>query len=155
MSFDINKFQNAKFEQRIESVKMEVLKDFFDPKDDPVFKVRNLTGEEVGLVNLAVQKNKNVSAILDGLLSNVAREQVEAIKQTIGASTDNRAPDDIARRLEVIQLGSIDPKIDLILAKKLCTNFPIEFYDLTNTILRLTGLGSELGKSKPSGKTQK
>ncbi|MFW9899903.1 MAG: hypothetical protein ACFFDY_01290 [Candidatus Thorarchaeota archaeon] len=154
MGFDVNKFQNAKFIERIESVKMEVLRDYFDPKEDPIFKVRNLTGEELGRVNQAVQKNKNVAAILDGLLSNIDRDKIEAIKQTIGTS-DAKVPDDIARRLEMIQLGSVDPKVDLSLAKKLCRCFPIEFYDLTNAITRLTGLGSELGKAKPSGKTQK
>lgn len=153
MSFDINKFQNAKFIERIESVKIEVLKDYFGPKEDPIFKVRNLTGEELGRVNQAIQKHKNTSAILDGLLSNVSKEQIEAIKQTIG-STD-KTPDDIARRIEMLILGSVEPKIDLTLAKRICQFFPIEFYDLTNTITRLTGLGSELGKSKPSGKTQK
>ena len=153
MSFDVNKFQNAKFTQRTEDVKLEALKDFFDKKDQPVFKVRNLTGEELGRVNQAVQKHKNTAAVLDGLLSNIAKEQIEALKQTLG-STD-KTPDDIARRLEMLTLGCIEPKLDMQLCVKLCKYFPIEFYDLTNTITRLTGLGSELGKLKPSGKTPK
>lgn len=153
MSFDVNKFSGSQFKQRTEDVKVEALKEFFGKKDKPIFKVRNLTGEELGRVNQAVSKNRNVAAILDGLLSNVDKEKIEAIKSSIGA--DSKIPDDIARRLEMIQLGCVDPKIDLSLAKKLCTNYPIEFYDITNTITRLTGLGSELGKARPSGRTPK
>jgi hypothetical protein len=153
MGFNVNKFQNTKYIPRIEAVKVESLKEFFGPKEKPVFKVRNLTGEELGKVNQAVQKNKNIAAVLDGLLSNVNKEKIEAIKSSIGA--DDRVPDDIARRLEMLQLGCVEPRVDLSLAKKLCTNYPIEFYDITNTITRLTGLGSELGKAKPSGKIRK
>ena len=153
MGFDVNKFQNAKFIQRTEDVKVDALKMFFGPKEEPIFKVRNLTGEELGRVNQAIQRHKNTAAILDGLLSNINKEQIEAIKQSLG-STD-KTPDDIARRLEMLSLGCIDPKLDIQACVKLCKCFPIEFYDLTNTITRLTGLGSELGKSKPSGKTQK
>lgn len=153
MSFDVKKFQNTKFIQRTEDVKVEALKSFFDEKEQPVFKVRNLSGEELGRVNQAVQKHKNTAAILDGLLSNIDKEKIEAIKASLG-STD-KTPDDIARRLEMLILGCVDPKLDMQACVKLCKFFPIEFYDLTNTITRLTGLGSELGKPKPSGKTKK
>lgn len=153
MSFDVNKFQNAHYVQRTEDVPVDALKIFFGPKDKPVFRVRNLTGEELGRVNQAIQRHKKTAAILEGLLSNVNKEQIESIKKSIGSSDD--VPDDIARRIEMLILGSIDPKIDLTFAKKLCRCFPIEFYEITNAITRLTGLGSELGKAKPSGKTKK
>ena len=153
MGFDVNKFKNAQFIQRTEDVKVDMLKEFFEEKDKPIFTVRNLTGEELGRVNTAVQKNRNVAAILDGLLSNVAKEKIQAIKESIGS--DEKVPDDIARRLEMIQMGTVEPVVTLDIAKKLCRNYPIEFYDITNTITKLTGLGSELGKAKSSGKTPK
>lgn len=153
MSFDVKKFQNAKFIQRTEDVKVEALKSFFGEKEQPVFKVRNLSGEELGRVNQAVQKHKDIAKHLDGLLSGNAKEQIEVIKESLGLT--DKTPADIARRLEMLQLGCIEPKLDIQTCVKLCTYFPIEFYDLTNTITRLTGLGSELGKPKPFGKTKK
>lgn len=151
MGFDVNKFQNAQFIERVDYVEVKALKDFFGPKEKMLFKVRNLSGEELGRVNQAIQRHKNTAAILDGLLSNVDKEKIEAIKASLG-STD-KTPDDIARRIEMLSLGCVDPKLDMQACVKLCKFFPIEFYDLTNTITRLTGLGSELGKPKPSGKT--
>jgi len=51
-----------------------------------------------------------------------------------------------------ILLGQVG---DVPLALAVSTNYPIEFYEITNAITKLTGLGSELGKAKSSGKTPK
>jgi hypothetical protein len=62
-------------------------------------------------------------------------------------------PDDVAKRIEHLVLGSVDPVCTPDLAVRLCETYPVEFYQLTTKILELTGKGQEPGKSKRSGKT--
>lgn len=129
-----------------------------DPKKNPdwkppVWKVRGLTGVEVARSNEAMDKNKNIAAILQGLIAANAQEKVDAVKKLIGI--DEKVPNDIAKRIELLILGSIDPAVDTELAVKICRVYPIEFYEITNKILSLTGRGHVPGKRKASGETRK
>jgi len=147
--FDLKKFRNAKFEARFEDVPVPDLKEFFgEGAEAPAWRVRGLTGHELGKVNEAAERNRNVSAILEALLSNSADDKAEAVKKLVGL--DDAVPHDIARRLEMLSLGSVDPEMDLELAVKLCTHFPIEFFALTNAITKLTGQGAEIKKKQNS-----
>ena len=60
-------------------------------------------------------------------------------------------PDEIARRVEQLKIGSVSPKFDQMQAVKFFEVFPVEAYMVTNTINRLTGKGKLPGESKPSG----
>lgn len=147
--FDLKKFRNAKFEPRFEDVPVPDLKDFFgEGAEAPVWRVRGLTGHELGKVNEAAERNRNVAAILEALLSTSSDDKAEAVKKLVGL--DDSVPQDIARRLEMLALGSVDPEADLELAVKLCTHFPIEFFSLTNAITKLTGQGAEIKKKRNS-----
>lgn len=150
MSFDSKAFMKAKFEPRIEDVPVPDLKDFFGNGAALVWKVRGLTGHELGRVNEAKDRNRNIEAILEALVSEKAEEKKEAVKQLIGL--DSSTPADIVRRLEMLAIGSVDPEIDPEVAVKLCTYFPVEFLLLTNAITRLTGQGAQVKKKPtPSG----
>jgi len=147
MTFDKKRFMKTSFEPRIKKVPVPDLKDFFIEGAEPVWSVRNLSGHELGKVNEAAQRNKTISAILDGIISADAKDKVDAIKASIGL--DDNTPDDIARRLDLLAIGSVDPEIDHEMAVRLCTYYPIEFYQLTNEITTLTGQGAQI-KKKPS-----
>ncbi|SEM75277.1 hypothetical protein SAMN04489760_14221 [Syntrophus gentianae] len=146
--FDLRKFRNAKFEPRTEDVSVPDLKGFFEEGAEPLWKVRNLTGHELGKVNEAADRNKSVAAILEGLVSCSAEDKAEAVKRLVGLGDET--PNDVARRLEMLALGSVDPQIDHETAVRLCTHFPIEFYSLTAIITKLTGFGSEIKKKQSS-----
>jgi len=143
MGFDTTKFMGTKFRQREEQVDVPDLEMFF-PKDEPAkWVVRGMTGNELAECNIAVERNKNIKAILEGVASNRPDKIKEAISQISGG--DN-VPDDIVKRVTMLTLGSVDPKIDESTAVQLCAVYPVEFYNLTTAILRLTGLGQEPGK---------
>jgi hypothetical protein len=144
MTFDKKRFMKTEFVPRIEKVPVPDLKEFFEEGAEPVWSVRNLSGHELGKVNEAAQRNKTIGAILDGIISTDAKEKVNAIKASLGL--DDNTPDDIARRLDLLAIGSVDPEIDHEMAVKVCTYYPIEFYQLTNAITKLTGQGAQVKK---------
>jgi hypothetical protein len=146
VSFDKKKFMKTTFEPRIEKVPVPDLKEFFEEGAELVWSVRNLSGHELGKVNEAAQRNKAIGAILDGIISGDAKDKVDAIKASIGL--DSNTPDDIARRIDMLTTGSVDPVIDQEMAVKICTYYPIEFYTLTNAITRLTGQGAQVKKKQ-------
>jgi hypothetical protein len=154
MAFDKKRFLKTSFESRSEAVPVPDLKDYFEEGTDPVWIVRGLTGHELGKVNEAEERNRNLIAIVDALVSARVQDKAEGIKKLIGL--DNTTPSDIAKRLEMLVIGSVDPSIDLELSVKLCTNFPVEFLQLTNTITKLTGQGAQVKKKQSgSGRIQK
>ena len=146
MGFDLKKFQTTSFSPRTEAVAVPDLKAFFPKKEKAVWKVRGLTGQELGIVNETVQRNKKLTAILEGLISNKSTENAAAIKKLIGADGD--VVEDVAKRLEIFRLGSVAPEVDMPDAVKFCTVWPIEFAMITTAIYKLTGQGSE-AKKKP------
>jgi hypothetical protein len=152
MAFNEKKFMNTNFTPRTQDVKVPDMKDFFDPDTDPVFRVRGLTGNELARVHEAVDKHRNISGLISGLLSSKSPEKIDSIRAALGITDD--VPSEIARRLEMITTGSVDPKITLEVAVKISETYPIEFYEITTAISQLTGQGQIAGKPKPSGETK-
>lgn len=148
MSFDERKFSKAKLEPRFAFVPVPDLKMFFKEDSEPRWKVRGLSGIELGKVNEAAKKNEAVSAILSGLLSPAAPDKVEALKKAIGINDD--VPYDVVRRIEMLAIGSVDPEVSRETIVRLCENFPVEFMELTNMITKITGKGAEIKLQAPS-----
>jgi len=146
MPFDAKKFLKTKWTARAEEVPVPDLAAFFPDGAKPVWKVRGLTGQELGRANEAAERMKNVAAILEGLASGAAKEQTEALKDLLGVG--GQTPQDIAKRLEHLVIGSVDPKCTPDLAVRLCETFPVEFFQITNRIVQLTGQGQLPGNSR-------
>lgn len=142
MAFNLEKFDATSFAVRTKSLPVPSLQHWFDEDEEAVWEIRNLTASELATANAAQQKNANVAIILEALSGSDKTEKVEELRTALGISTD--VPGEIAKRLEMIVLGSINPKIPLNLAVKLAEHFPIEFYTITNEITQLTGMGSEI-----------
>ena len=153
MPFDTKKFLQAKFTAREEIIPVPDMVDFFPKGEKPEWKVRGMEGVEVARSNEAMDKNKNIAAILEGLISSGTREKIDSVKALIGV--DEKVPNEIAKRIEMLIIGSIDPKVDTELAVKICRVYPIEFYTITNKITVLTGKGHVPGKPKASGEIKK
>jgi hypothetical protein len=151
MPFDAKKFNKTKFTHRTEDVPVPDLKEFFPEGEPAVWKVRGLTGQELGRANEAADRNKSIAAILAGLTSGAEKEITEAVKDLVGVG--GQTPADISKRLEHLCLGSVEPVCTHELAVRLCETFPVEFFQITNAIVRLTGQGQMPGKVQPSGKT--
>lgn len=151
MAFNTQKFMAAQFQPRIEEIHVPALGDWFDdPANDAyLWKVRGQTANEVARATDASEKHKNLDAIIKAISSN--QNQIVELKKAIGVETDTPAA--IIKRLEQLVQCSVDPVITLDVAVKLAETRPIEFYQLTNEILRLTGLGMDVKKPKASGET--
>ncbi|MDF1577674.1 MAG: hypothetical protein P1P81_04420 [Desulfobulbales bacterium] len=156
MEFDRKKFEQARFEPRTEEVPVPDLAGFFSglaKKEVPGWKVRGLTGPELGQCNEAAENNRKIGAILEGLVGQSSKEIKAAIKELTG--NGEAVPQDIAKRLSMLVIGSVDPAVDRPLAVRLCEYYPIEFFQLTNKITTLTGQGHMPGKPPGSGKAKK
>jgi hypothetical protein len=153
MSFDAKRFKNAKFSPRTEEVPAPELADFFADPAAAVFTIRGLSGVESGRCNEAAERNRNRAAIAEGIASGQAPEITAAVKELLGAG--DQVPQDIAKRIEILILGAVEPQVDKELALKICRVYPLTFFDLTSRILQLTGRGHVPGKPPGSGKAKK
>lgn len=151
--FDNKKFLQVQFLPREYTVSVPDMKEFFPEGEKPEWKVRGLTGVELGRANEAVSRNKDIKAMLEGLVSQSSQEKIDSVKQLVGV--DEKVPNDVAKRVELFIMGSIEPQVDTELAIKICTVFPVEFFEITNKITVLTGQGHVPGKQKPSTQIQK
>lgn len=146
MTFKSNDFSRAKLEQRTSTVKVAELKDWFEDGADPLFKVRGLTGEEFYRVREATARRVDLQAIATRILSGEGQAMAEAIEEFYGA-----VPDELARRVEILLFGCVEPQLDRSMALKLFQNFPSTAHTIAEEILRATGEGSIVGESKGSG----
>ena len=90
----------------------------------------------------ASNRQGNIETIIKALATKA--DQAKAIRHALGLSGDT--PGEIAKRIEMLVSGSVQPQIDMPTAVKLAETFPIEFLQLTNKISELTGQGAELVK---------
>jgi len=140
--FDDKAFMRAKFQPRTAEVPVPALQVFF-PDDAPaVWTVRNLTGDELAKSMEATNRQKGIDTIIQALATQ--SEQIDEIRASLGIGDD--VATELVKRLEQLVIASVDPAIDKPLAVKLSENFPVEFYQLTNKIVELTGLGADLKK---------
>lgn len=146
MSFDSKAFMKAKFEPRTADIQVPDLKDFFGEGAECVWKVRGLTGHELAMANEAKDRNQNIEAILEAIVSHRSKETAEAVKELVGLNS--KTPGDVVQRIEILKIASVDPVCDEELAVKLCTHFPGVFIPLTNAIRNLTGQGAQVKKKQ-------
>ncbi len=142
MAFDAEKFNRAKFEARRAKVPVAALADFFEDGETPEWEVRGLSAVELHKAIEASKRQGSIEAIVKAIAAN--QDQAGAIRSALGLTKDT--PGEIAKRLEMLVMGSVAPTIELPAAVKLAEHFPIEFLSLTNEISELTGKGAELVK---------
>lgn len=152
MPFNQKAFLKTKWQPRIEDVPVPDLQAFFLEGEAAAWKVRGLTGQELGRADEAADRSKTMIAIIEGLAGTSSKEKTDAMKELLGVG--GNAPKDIAKRLEHLVMGSVEPSCTMDLAVRLCEAFPVEFLRITNKIIELTGMGQMPGKQTPSGGTQ-
>lgn len=147
--FDTARFTQAPFVARTARVPLPALAAFFAEGERPEFEVRGLEGSELARCNEAIRINRDVGELVAGLMSDATAEKVMAVRDALGVG--DRVPDEIAKRIEMLVIASVEPKLDREAVLKLARTFPIEFYQITNKITQLTGEGMMLGESNGSG----
>ena len=148
MSFNTQQFAAAKYTARTTAVAAPALAQFFADDATPQFIVRGLTAAELGKANEEAANNRNMAAIAAGLVAAEDGEKTAAIRELVGLGDD--VPDDIVKRHSLLTLASVDPQLDHSTVVLIAQRHPIEFYELTNKILELTGQGSVPGKPNAS-----
>lgn len=150
MGFNLDKFENARFEPRTERVPVPALASFFSDGEDAAFTVRGLDANELHMAFEASKKQANIAAVVEAIATQ--KDQVQAIRQALGL-VEKQTPGEVAKRLEMLVAGCVEPKLSLSQAVKLSKVYPVEFMMLTNRITELTGQGSiEMGKPAPASR---
>lgn len=142
MPFDAAAFERAEFKPRTAVVEVEALAAFFHGGEPARWTVRGLSASELHRAMEAGKRQGSVEAIVRAIATG--GDQAQAVRKALGLSADT--PGEIAKRLEMLVMGSVSPKVELPVAVKLAETFPVEFLSLTNEITELTGKGAELGK---------
>jgi hypothetical protein len=62
-------------------------------------------------------------------------------------------PGEVVKRIEMLVMGCISPKLTHAVVVKISEICPIEFFDITNRITVLTGQGGSRVKTLPSSPT--
>jgi hypothetical protein len=150
--FKAQAFIKQEFQPRTEALRLEALADWFE--GEPLWTVRGVSASELALANEAAERQKSLIGAIEAVAGAVGQEKVQATRELLGIDR-KETPADIAKRLELLVAGSVDPVIELDVAVKLANTFPIEFMLLSNKVLLLSGQGAVPGKSKPSGKANK
>jgi len=152
MGFDADLFMKTDFQPRTEAVPVPDLAAWFGgDRKAARWTVRGLTGAELARVNEAQAAAKDLAAIAEGIVSPEKREKVDALRKLLGLADD--VPAELVRRIEMLEIASVEPTVDRAVLVKLAANYPVEFYQLTNAITRLTGEGHVPGKAGGSGET--
>jgi len=154
MGFDEKGFISAKYLHRTATVPVPELSAFFDEGDAAEFTVRNLSGDEYGRVLDAVNEYRaeDVRALVASVSGGETDKIVEGLKDFL-TTGKKRLPDDVIRRSYLIEYGVKAPELSHEAVMKIRKHSAECFYRLSEKIKSLTGMGSELGKSKDSGKT--
>ena len=149
MGFAADRFERAAFEPRRAKVPVPALAPFFDEGEAPEWEVRGLSAVELHRALEAGRRQNSVEAVVKAIAAS--GDQAAAVRKALGLSKDT--PGEIAKRLELLVLGSVAPAITLPQAVKLAESFPIEFLSITNEITDLTGRGFDLVKPPAASQT--
>ena len=128
------------FEQRTQKVPMKNLASWFgDPDGKCEFEVKALNSHEMALV----QRTAEDAAVLRqtaSMLASVNNAKAKELESTLGISAID-TPDSLAKRLKLVQLGLISPKLSTPEVVKLAEVRWAEFTILSNVITELSGEG--------------
>lgn len=146
MPFDLKQFRKTQLAARTEDIPTPELKLFFAEDEKPVFKVRGMAGDEMYRVREAVEKRRDLQAIVSRLMSGEGSAMADAIEDYFGV-----VPEEFARRVEILLVGCLDPVLTRQDVMKLFRHYPTQAHAICTRILHLTGEGSLPGELKDFG----
>lgn len=141
-------------ELRSAEIEVPELRPLFDDLaegENPKFKIRQLDGPELAEVREAAQRNAEARRLrTQAEEAGWSDERMAAIQRLIGG-TDEEVPDEHARFLAVVRLGTVEPELDEEQTVQLARFYPVQFHKIGQRIMGLSGLGATEKKSKTSG----
>lgn len=143
--FNTQKFGSTNFERRTGVVNVDALAEFFEDGEEPEITVKGLTHQEVAQCADGIKSDVNLEALLKAAAGHTPSMK-EAVGELLNKTTNT--PVDTKKRILHLVVGAVKPEIDEMTAVKLAETFPIEFTQLTNKILELTGLGQVAVKKR-------
>lgn len=144
---DLDKFRDSQWKRRTASVTLPALSGLYD---DPVVTVQNLTGSEVYDAESRVLRNSSVADLIVKIASQVKRQKVDGILESLGFS-DNLA-DAMVKAIAYVEFGTVNPHFEQSDAVKLADVSISSFMLLFRKIDELTGAGAVMvGESIASG----
>ncbi len=141
--FDLDKFRKTTFKPREEEM---IFPDIESAGFSGKFRVRGLTAEEIARSEEASTKGKLLSDLVEKLAGSAGKEKASALLEGVGIST--AVPATLAKRYEHVCAGVVDPALTISDAVKFGDVWPMEFNQLANKILELTGMG-KVAEVKP------
>jgi hypothetical protein len=147
---NLEKYRSERRAPRTEKITIKQLAPYFDEGTEPVFTVRGLSAAELGRCKEAAQRQRDVAKMAAALVGGDSDAKAGALREL---AEGPEVPDDVCQRIEMLAAACVDPELEHSDAVLISEDFPTEFYQLTNAILKLTGAGRELGKPNASGKT--
>lgn len=152
MPFDVKKYKNTTFVHREFDFPLPpVFKEFFDKEDKLVWRIRGLTGQELGFVSENASRNKNIASMMEAISEGSYQKLVKMYRELAGADKD-KVPQKIAEAMEQLVIASVYPVADLELIVLLCTRAAETFLNMSLKVNALTSGGMVPGKQKGSGK---
>jgi len=149
--FDTEAFMKADLRVRQNGVPVPALKVFFPENEEPVWLVRGMTGTEMGIVNDVEDVANKITALSEALLSKGGKDNaISRMRDALGMGEET--PRELKKRVKMLEIASVKPVINMQLAVRLAEKFPVEFYQITNEITRLTGVGADIQVKKQSSK---
>ena len=153
MAFHADAFVRADLTPRTKDVPVPGLKAWFDEGEQPIWRVRALTANELARANSARDRARNRDLVLSEVAAGHSDEVRQQVRALLGMAADEIEPN-YARAVEVVMAGSVAPECSEDMAVKLAEHYPVILFDLNAQILTLTGLGSEARKKpEPSSAT--
>ena len=146
MIFDPDKLKQM-LEPRIVEVECNELKELYGPTitENIIFKVQGRQGNDVAMVSGVRDSPKFVEMLSEALATKNGKQGADAVRSLLGIFDDKLHPE-LRYRVELLVRGAVEPKIDYPLAAKLAKDFYVVLNRLSEKILELTGLGSQVKK---------
>jgi len=142
MGFNADKFDRAEMKPRTMRVPVPALAEWFGEGEAAEWEIRGLNATELHHALQAEERNSLIGGIVKAI--SASGDVAQAVRKAVGLTQDT--PGEIAKRLEMLVMGSVNPKVEMPTAVKLAERFPIEFLHITSDISLLTGKGYDLVK---------
>jgi hypothetical protein len=137
----------------IDVADVEALAGFFVDDEPRVIQVRNLTGREFCIAEVARQRADNINVLLDALAGGVPAEMVTAIKEALHLSDPDAdtSPPDYYHRMAVVRIGIVAPEMSEGEIVQLQEHAGVVWLACFRKIMELSGKGGVTsGKSRRS-----
>jgi hypothetical protein len=120
------------------------------PDAAPKWIVRGLGGDEYARAQDVQNKAERALQLAQGFAAGHGKDIQEGLASMLGYGAE--AHPEFGKRVELLKMGSVAPKIEHGDAVKLGKHFPLVLWRLTNRVLELSGQGSTAAvKPPPSG----